>query len=66
MRLVFVDCGRRDEYGLYWGALAFSKKLEAHGVPHVFESFDDGHRGTGYRLDASLPRLYAALTEPLT
>ena len=66
MRLVFVDCGRRDEYGLYWGALAFSKKLETLGVPHVFESFDDGHRSTSYRLDASLPRLYAALTESLT
>ena len=66
MRLVFFDCGRRDEYGLYWGAVAFSKKLEGYGVPHVFEGFDDGHRGTGYRLDASLPRLYAALTEALT
>lgn len=66
MRLVFIDCGRRDEYGLYWGALAMSTKLTASGVPHVFESFDDGHRGTGYRLDASLPRLYAALTEKLT
>ena len=66
MRLVFIDCGRRDEHGLYWGALAFSKKLENAGVPHVFESFDDGHRGTSYRLDSSLPRLYAALTEALT
>ena len=65
MRLVFIDCGRRDEHGLWWGALALSKRLEAQGVPHVFETFDDGHRGTGYRLDTSFPRLYAALTEPL-
>ena len=66
MRLVFVDCGRKDEYGLYWGALNFSHRLEMYGVPHVFETFDDGHRATGYRLDTSLPKLYAALTETLT
>ncbi len=65
MRLVFIDCGRRDEHGLYWGALAFSHKLTKAGVPHVFEAFDDGHRGTSYRLDESLPRLYAALTEKI-
>ena len=66
MRLVFLDCGRRDEHGLHWGALLFSRKLEAAGVPHVFESFDDGHRSTSYRLDESFPRLYAAMTETLT
>ncbi|MEL7367629.1 MAG: alpha/beta hydrolase-fold protein [Myxococcota bacterium] len=65
MRLVFVDCGTRDEYALYWGALAFCTKLEAANVPHVFESFDGGHRSTTYRLDESMPRLYAALTEAL-
>ena len=62
MRLVFVDCGRRDEHFLHWGARAFSRKLEDAGVDHVFELFDGGHRGTGFRLDVSLPRLSAALT----
>src|SRR5262245_16646108 len=62
MKLVYVDCGRRDEYQLHWGARAFHKKLERFGVPHVYEEFDDGHRNTSYRLDESLPRIYRALT----
>lgn len=61
MKLVFLDCGRRDEHALHWGALAFHRKLSAAGIDHVFELFDDGHRGTGYRLDESLPRIYSAL-----
>lgn len=61
MRLVFVDCGRRDEYFLHWGARAFCKKMGDAGVDHVFDLFDGGHRGTGFRLDVSLPRLSAAL-----
>ncbi len=61
MKLVFVDCGKRDEHALHWGALAFHRKLEDAGIEHVYETFDDGHRGTGYRLDESLPRLFAAL-----
>lgn len=62
MKLVFVDCGKRDEHALHWGALAFHRKLEDAGIEHVYETFDDGHRGTGYRLDESLPRLFAALS----
>jgi S-formylglutathione hydrolase FrmB len=64
MKLVFVDCGRRDEHALHWGALAFHRRLEAAGVAHTYEEFDDGHRSTSYRLDVSLPRLYEALTAP--
>ncbi len=62
MKLLFVDCGSRDEHALHWGALTFHKKLEHAGIEHVYETFDDGHRGTGYRLDRSLPLLYEALT----
>jgi enterochelin esterase family protein len=62
MKLVFVDCGRRDEYQLHWGARSFHRKLERIGIPHIYEEFDDGHRSTSYRLDESLPRIYAALT----
>ena len=38
-----------------------SLRLAALGVPHVHEEFDDGHMGTGYRWDVSLPRLWEAL-----
>jgi S-formylglutathione hydrolase FrmB len=61
MKLVYVDCGRRDEHGLHWGALALHARLSELGVPHEYEDFDDGHRNTSYRLDVSLPRLYRAL-----
>ncbi|MCK6545888.1 esterase family protein [Myxococcota bacterium] len=60
--LVYVDAGKRDEYHLHWGARTFHTKAERYGVRHVYEEFDDGHRNTGYRLDTSLPLLYAALT----
>jgi hypothetical protein len=62
MKLVYVDCGRRDEYQLHWGARAFKRRLERYGVSHIYEEFDDGHRNTSYRLDESLPRIYRALT----
>ncbi len=62
MKLVFIDCGTKDEHGLHWGALQFHRKLERHGISHVYETFDDGHRGTGYRLDESLPRLFDVLS----
>ena len=61
MRLVFVDCGRRDEYHLQWGARAFHKKLDRYGIKHEYDEFDDGHRNTSYRLDVSMPKLYRAL-----
>lgn len=64
LSLLFLDCGRRDEHQLHWGARALHRKLDRLGVPHHYEEFDDGHRSTSYRLDESLPRLYRALTRP--
>lgn len=64
LALLFVDCGARDEHQLHWGARAFSRRLRAAQVPHVYEEFDDGHRATSYRLDVSLPRLAEALGAP--
>lgn len=64
LELLFIDCGRRDEYNLHWGARALHRKLVRFGVPHEYEEFDDGHRSTSYRLDASLPKLYRALSAP--
>lgn len=64
MRLVFVDCGNKDEHQLHWGARAFRQKLELYGIAHRYEEFDDGHRNTSYRLDVSLPLMYQALAGP--
>lgn len=62
LELLFVDCGRRDEHALHWGARQLSAALGAHGITHEHEEFDGGHRSTSHRLDVSLPKLYAALT----
>jgi len=61
MRLAFVDAGQTDEYQLQVGARVLHRKLEALGIPHVYEEYPDGHRGTRYRYDVSLPLLAEAL-----
>jgi len=61
LKLLFVDCGTRDEYNLQWGLRQLVAKLSAAGVPHEHEEFPDGHRATSYRYEVSLPKLVAAL-----
>ena len=61
LRLLFLDCGLRDEYGLQWGLRQLVHTLRRLGVPHEHEEYPDGHRGTSYRYDVSLPRLVRAL-----
>lgn len=60
--LLFLDCGSRDEYHLQWGLRQLAGKLDALGISHEVEEFDDGHRSTSYRYDVSLPKLVAALS----
>lgn len=62
LKLLFIDCGRRDEHALHWGARQLSATLRDHGVAHEHEEFDGGHRNTSHRLDVSLPKLYQALS----
>ena len=38
------------------------KRLDALGVPHVYEEFDDNHSSVDYRMDVSLPLLAKALS----
>ena len=61
LSLLFIDCGDQDPYFLHHGARALSRKLDAAGVPHVYEEFPDGHSGIDYRLDRSLPLLARAV-----
>ena len=61
MRLVFLDCGRRDEFSLDLGARLFAAKLRKLEVAHRHDEFDDGHMGISYRFDVSLPLLWEAL-----
>jgi S-formylglutathione hydrolase FrmB len=62
--LLFFDCGRRDQYFLHYGARRLAEVLTRHGVAHVYEEFDGTHSDIDHRLDASLPRLWAAIAAP--
>lgn len=60
-RLVFLDCGLRDEFHLQWGARILAARLRELGIDHIHEEFDDGHMGISYRYDRSLTLLSRAL-----
>jgi enterochelin esterase family protein len=62
LSLVFLDCGRRDEFRLDVGARILASRLRALGVPFEHEEFDDGHMDIPYRYDVSLPKLGRALS----
>jgi hypothetical protein len=61
LKLLFIDCGTRDEYNLHYGARLLSQRLNALGVSHEHEEFDDDHRSLSYRYDISLPKLALAI-----
>ncbi len=61
LRAVYIDCGRKDQYHLLWGARQIHATLTAHGVAHRYEEFDDNHSDVDYRMDESLPYLYGAI-----
>ena len=60
--LVYVDAGARDEFHLQYGARQLVDALREQGVAVQHEEFDDGHMGTGYRYEVSLPLLTRALS----
>jgi S-formylglutathione hydrolase FrmB len=61
LRLLFLDCGTRDEWMLHLGLRLFVRRLTALGIPFQHEEYDDGHMNVGYRYDVSLPLLAKAL-----
>ncbi|GAC1613908.1 MAG: alpha/beta hydrolase-fold protein [Candidatus Elarobacter sp.] len=61
LRLRYLDCGRRDEYGLDIGARVFTRRCRELGLEVRHEEFDDDHRNVGYRYAISLPALAAVL-----
>jgi S-formylglutathione hydrolase FrmB len=61
LKCLFIDCGDLDQYNLVYGARILHRKLEAAGVPHIYEEFHDNHSSIDYRMDRSLPLLAEAL-----
>ena len=62
LRLLYLDCGTKDEFHLHHGARAFTAELNKLGIEHRYEEFDDGHMNVPYRYDVSLPALARALS----
>ena len=61
LKALYIDCGDVDQYNLVYGARRMHKRLDALGVKHVYEEFDDNHTAVDYRMDISLPILVKAL-----
>lgn len=61
LRLRFLDCGRRDEYGLDVGARVLAERMRDYGLDVRHEEFDDDHRNIGYRHRVSLPAMAEVL-----
>ena len=62
LRLLFIDCGTRDEFNLHFGARRLVQRLRAQGIAYEHQEFDDGHMDIDYRYDVSLPKLASALS----
>jgi hypothetical protein len=59
LRGVFIDCGSRDQFHLHYGARILHDRLRRFGIRHRYAEFDDDHSAVDYRMDVSLPWLYA-------
>jgi enterochelin esterase-like enzyme len=53
LRLLFIDCGNRDEEYLVYGARILDNKMTQLEVPHQYEEYDWGHRNIEFRYDVS-------------
>lgn len=61
LKLLFFDCGTRDEYNLLFGARQFAARLDEHEIQYRFEEFDGGHRNVSYRFNVSLAAISEAV-----
>jgi S-formylglutathione hydrolase FrmB len=61
LRGIYIDCGAADQYHIHYGTRTLSKRLQAAGIKHAYEEFDDNHSDIDYRMDVSLPFLSRAL-----
>ncbi|MFZ0513148.1 MAG: hypothetical protein WAM14_16175, partial [Candidatus Nitrosopolaris sp.] len=62
IKLIYIDCGRKDEFNLLWDTRILHSRLKKMKIRHFYEEFDDGHRHISYRYDVPLPIIYKNLT----
>jgi S-formylglutathione hydrolase FrmB len=68
LRAIWIDAGRRDQYHLDLGAVAFHREVLAAGVSEErvhFELFDGTHAGLTWRYPLALQFLVAGLSSTL-
>jgi S-formylglutathione hydrolase FrmB len=61
LRGIFIDRGPRDPYHPLYGARILHDPLRRARIPHHYSEFDDDHSYIDYRMDTSLPWLYAKI-----
>jgi len=61
MRVIFFDCGNRDQYFGHYGARLLSRRLTLLGIAHEYQEYEDDHLYVNYRYVESLRRLAAVL-----
>jgi S-formylglutathione hydrolase FrmB len=61
LRLLYIECGSRDQFNLHHGARILRRRLERLGVRHEYQGFDDDHTAVNYRYVESLRRLCTVL-----
>ena len=57
LRLIFIDCGTKDEFNLQAGARIFADKLRKNGIKCYHQEFNDGHMSIQYRYDVSFKHI---------
>jgi enterochelin esterase-like enzyme len=57
MKLIYIDCGMRDEFNIHLGCRILHSKLEKMRISHFYEEFLGGHSKISYRYDVSLPMI---------
>lgn len=64
LRLIYIECGWRDQFNLHFGARQLHRRLDALRIRHEYQEFDDDHTSVNYRYVQSLRRLCEALAGP--
>jgi enterochelin esterase-like enzyme len=62
MKLVYIDCGTKDELNIHLGCRIIHSKLEKMGIRHFYEEFIGGHSKISYRYDFSLAMISQELS----
>lgn len=55
LKLIYIDCGTRDEFNLHGGARIYADKLKKNGIKYIHLEFNARHMNIQYRYDVSFP-----------